>query len=468
MAHCVKRKRVDGAEPPASGGAGTSDHTQLSNLQGDGGHTDVFLADGSKPMSGTLNMNNQTLANGLWVIGQNIIGTTEVETPSVRSYNNGPLSLNAPGIVLREFGGVPYMILDPTEAKAFTRLNMDKNGITEIDSVKGPNASSSIRFNTGVSGADVQVTCNDLDVQTSSVVGSKGSVSLNATETVGPLTVFEGIKLSASPTMGVKLNSDAQVILEGGNSSATLNSTFFYLKRQSDGLAVLDVQVGTPDANIALPVQKNVPSGAFMVPNGGAYVRKDLQVDGKIYCDTINNIRPSGGVYSESSGFTVLSSNLNETNLLGQGTSAGSLSVPAGDFLQLDTFAFKASGRLTGGSNDTFTLRLKSNVSGVGSVEFGAIPVQISDNGLVDVWWDIVADFTVRSLGSAGSATLVLSGSFRYTNNNDVVKTFGRTIIDSTNFDTTKDNTLQLTYENDPVNPLTSFTIDSCSFTKWF
>lgn len=230
----------------------------------------------------------------------------------------------------------------------------------------------------------------------------------------------------------------------------------------------VDTIENTGNNNITLPIVIGTPSGALQIKNGGAYIKQDLQVDGNIYCSNINNIKPSGGVYSESSGFSVLASTLTETNLLGQGGSSGSLSVPSGGFNQYDSYSFKASGVLSGGTNDTFTLRLKSNVAGVGSVEFGAIPVQLSDNGLVNVWWDIVADFNVRTTGIAGVGVLVLSGAFRYTNTNDVVRIYGRTIIDNTNFDTTKDNTLELTYQNDATNPLTSFRIDSCSFTKWF
>lgn len=35
-------------------------------------------------------------------------------------------------------------------------------------------------------------------------------------------------------------------------------------------------------------------------------------------------------------------------------------------------------------------------------------------------------------------------------------------------FDYNKDNTLQLTFQNDATDPLTSFRIDQASFTKWY
>ena len=221
-------------------------------------------------------------------------------------------------------------------------------------------------------------------------------------------------------------------------------------------------------SNIDLPVVVGVPSGAFQVQNGGAYIKQDLQVDGAIYCDTINNIRPSGGLYSESSGFNITSANLTETNLLGQGGSSGALAIPANTFTQFDSYSFKASGVLSGGSNDIATLRLKSLVNGTTPVELGSIVIQLTDNGLVDVAWKVEADFNVRTLGGAGVGVLVLNGNFAYTNNNDVVKTYLRTIVNNSVFDTTQSNELQFTYQNDGTNPLINIRIDQASFTKWY
>ena len=101
----------------------------------------------------------------------------------------------------------------------------------------------------------------------------------------------------------------------------------------------------------------------------------------------INNIQPSGGLYSESSGFTILATNTVETNLLGQGASSGSLTVPSGGFTALSMYSFKASGKLSGGANDTFTLKALSLTGIPTVVELGSIEVQLTDNGLVDKWW---------------------------------------------------------------------------------
>jgi len=202
--------------------------------------------------------------------------------------------------------------------------------------------------------------------------------------------------------------------------------------------------------------------------NSDVKMNSDLNLNGKniIGLDLINGIQPSGGLYSESSGFSTAS--LTEIDILGQGASSGSLSIPADTFTALSMYSFKASGVLSGGTNDLFTLRANTLTSVPSTILLGEIMVTLQDNGLVNVPWDIMIDFTIRATGIAGTASLVLSGAFRYNNNNDVVRTFLRTIVLTTGFDTTIDNTLQLTFQNDGTNPLTSFRIDQASFTKWY
>ncbi|NIQ16857.1 MAG: hypothetical protein GTO02_21485, partial [Candidatus Dadabacteria bacterium] len=177
--------------------------------------------------------------------------------------------------------------------------------------------------------------------------------------------------------------------------------------------------------------------------------------------EDINGIRPSGGLYSESS--LTSFNQTTETNMLGISNFAGTLTVPANTFKLLSVYSLKCSGVLTGGSNDLFTLRLKS-----GSVIFAALPIQLTDNGLVDNWWDLTADFQLNTLGAAGIAVLVTSVVFRYINNTNVVSTRAVNNIENTNFDTTISNTLSFTFQNDVTNPLTSLQMRCASFTQWY
>jgi len=267
--------------------------------------------------------------------------------------------------------------------------------------------------------------------------------------------------------LSIKSNS-VGVLIQENSSGNNLGVT-----SGSGGLVVNNGQLNirNTDAKNDLSITKqnggniNLDSAGLVKVNNS---NLDMNFNGIINCAFIDGLKPSGGLYSESSGFIITSATLTETNLLGQGASSGTLAVPANGFSALDAYSFKCSGVLSGGTNDLFTLRLKSLVNGITPVEFGAIVVTLADNGLIDVPWSVTADFTIRNLGIAGIAVLVLSGNFSYSNNNDVVRIYLRTIVDSTNFDSTLSNELQFTFQNDASNPLTSFRIDQASFTKWY
>lgn len=178
--------------------------------------------------------------------------------------------------------------------------------------------------------------------------------------------------------------------------------------------------------------------------------------------DSINNIRPSGGLYSQSN--LTQFNQTTETNMLGGTNISGSLTIPANTFKQLSVYAFKSSGTLSGGSNDLFTLRLKSSAGAL----FAELPVTITDNGLAGNWWDLSADFSVNQLGSAGIAVLVSTVVFRYINNTNTVATRAVSNINNTTFDTTVLNTLEFSFQNDVTNPLTFLQMNASSFTQWY
>lgn len=256
------------------------------------------------------------------------------------------------------------------------------------------------------------------------------------------------------------MNKYAGLGINDGNNNITLN----YITNTVD-YNLLDINMN--NNNI---INCNEVKTDFLASSTNTEVKmnNDLNLNGNniIGLELINGIQPSGGLYSESSGFSTASTT--EINILGQGSSSGSLSIPANGFTALSMYSFKASGVLSGGTNDLFTLRAKSLTGVPSTITLGTIMVTLQDNGLVNVPWDIMIDFTVRSVGPANTASLVLSGCFRYSNNNDVVKSFLRTIVLTTGFDTTVSNSLQLTFQNDAVDPLTNFRIDQASHTKWF
>jgi len=409
----------------------------------------------------------------------------------------------AQNINLSAGGGSNSFQVRPTDVLLSSPLDMTTNDITNANVIVRASNGNVINFDNDIapplitgaltieSGAGKEININAdnvLKLNGNSIIHNSGTGPHQFNDTGGLQAQFTSANIEMFKALDMKnnnINSVASLTATQVNTDTIENSgsgflTFTNLGSYTPSFtpSALDMNLGninnvdtienTGSANITIPVVIGTPSGALQVKNGGAYIKQDLQVDGSIYCDSINNIRPSGGLYSESSGFNIPSTNLTETNLLGQGGSAGTLAIPANTFSQYDSYSFKASGVLSGGSNDTATLRLKSLVNGTTPVELGSIVIQLSDNGLVDVAWKVEADFNVRTLGGAGVGVLVLSGNFAYTNNNDVVKTYLRTIVNNTVFDTTQSNELQFTYQNDGTNPLTNIRIDQASFTKWY
>jgi hypothetical protein len=139
---------------------------------------------------------------------------------------------------------------------------------------------------------------------------------------------------------------------------------------------------------------------------------------------------------------TVSSANITNTNvetsLIGSGV--GSLSVPANGFQVGDSFHAKLIGHISANSSATLRLRFKSG------------SVVLADTGIVDLdtisnrHWEINTYFTIRSLGSAGTASIASGGIFSYTKNSGLnFEGTNFSIINNTTFDTTVVNTLNVT-----------------------
>jgi hypothetical protein len=74
-------------------------------------------------------------------------------------------------------------------------------------------------------------------------------------------------------------------------------------------------------------------------------------------------------------------------------------------------------------------------------------PQNLGSSVINDVF-SLNVDFTIRQLGAAGVASIVALGSFHYTKtNNASVQGFGFNVVNSTTFDTTISNTLDITVQ---------------------
>lgn len=146
------------------------------------------------------------------------------------------------------------------------------------------------------------------------------------------------------------------------------------------------------------------------------------------------------GLYSQTTTSSVVTGTT-ERSLIDSGE--GTLSVPANGFKVGDSFRATMSGVMSAANNQTIRIRVK-----VGSIVLLDSGVQTLTNSIIDDIWDLNIDFTVRNIGSAGTASLVALGSFRYTKTSNVtVQGFAFNKINDNTFDTTINNELDITVE---------------------
>lgn len=144
------------------------------------------------------------------------------------------------------------------------------------------------------------------------------------------------------------------------------------------------------------------------------------------------------GLYTQIGASTRITNTTVETSLLDGGV--GTLSVPANGFKVGDSFFVIATGHISSVNNQTLQIRIKSD--GIILADTGLISMSASTNK----HWKLDVYFTIRTLGGPGVASIATGGTFFYTK--DASNTFEGTNFStetSTGFDTTIDNTLEIT-----------------------
>lgn len=146
------------------------------------------------------------------------------------------------------------------------------------------------------------------------------------------------------------------------------------------------------------------------------------------------------GLFSQTGNSDVISATTVESSIINGGV--GTLSVGANQFTIGDSFRAVAGGVLSAGNNQQIQLKVKSG------------PVILADSGLqpitniTDDIFHLVLDFTIRNIGTTGVADIAVLGSFKYSKTvNGAVEGFAFNTINNTTFDTTIQNTLDVTVQ---------------------
>jgi spore coat protein U-like protein len=144
------------------------------------------------------------------------------------------------------------------------------------------------------------------------------------------------------------------------------------------------------------------------------------------------------GLFSQTGNNITITNTRTESTLIDTGV--GTLSVPANGFKVGDTFHGQFMGILNSLNNATLNFRVKT-----GSVVLATSNAQTLPS-ITNGIWLLTLDFTIRAIGGPGVASIVSFGTFYdIKQSNNQQQGFSFTTTNSTTFDTTIANTLNVT-----------------------
>jgi hypothetical protein len=144
------------------------------------------------------------------------------------------------------------------------------------------------------------------------------------------------------------------------------------------------------------------------------------------------------GLFAQTANSTAITATTSELTLIDGGV--GTLSVPANGFKVGDSFRVEMGGVMSAQNNNTLRIRLKSgsvNLGDSGPLTMPAITNQV---------FMLSVTFTIRSIGAAGVASVVSLAQFHILKlASGTQQGFAWNTVNSTTFDTTISNTLNIT-----------------------
>jgi hypothetical protein len=159
-----------------------------------------------------------------------------------------------------------------------------------------------------------------------------------------------------------------------------------------------------------------------------------------IYLTPLPLITTNYGLFAQTGNSTPVTGTTVETTLINGGV--GTLTVPANAFKIGDSFKAVMAGVLNVGNNQTIRIRVKTG--SIILLDSGLQPITNITNDI----FSLNVDFTIKALGAAGAGSIVSLGAFHYIKtSNAATQGFAFNQVNSTTFDTTISNTLDITVQ---------------------
>lgn len=167
------------------------------------------------------------------------------------------------------------------------------------------------------------------------------------------------------------------------------------------------------------------------------------------------------GLFAQTANSTPITATTTEGTLIDGGI--GSLSVLANGFSVADSFTATCGGFMSAKNNDSIRIRVKS-----GSVIL-ADSGPLTLPGIVNQVWSLTLNFTIRSIGGAGVASIVTMGELLVLKlASGTQEGFGFNTVNNTTFNTTINNTLDVTAQWSSNSALNSIYSDIFVLNKTF
>ena len=167
------------------------------------------------------------------------------------------------------------------------------------------------------------------------------------------------------------------------------------------------------------------------------------------------------GLFAQTANSTTITATTSELTLIDGGV--GTLTVPANGFSVGDSFRVEMGGVMSGHNNDSIRIRLKA-----GSVDLGdSGPLTLPQ--IANQVWMLSVTFTVRAIGGAGTASIVSLAQFHILKKaSGTQQGFAWNTINSTTFNTTISNTLNITAQFSSTNANNSIYSDIFTLSKTY
>jgi hypothetical protein len=255
----------------AGGGGGVSDHLLLTNLNGgallDGGHTNMFLTNGNKPMTGNIDMNTNNITNVSTI--SNTAPMVLFETANAnaiilnRDVNNG-IYLEcidpAQNINLSAGGGSNSFQVRPTDILAGSNLDMNNNDVINVSDLRGIGSNNHINMNPS----------NQMDISSGVIAINSSSALLSNANNYQVFRILNQDKILVTgsriyiknaPLDMDNNNIDNAAIISGPNGDLDFTGTETHLNSNND----LHLEAAS-NFNTEVRIQG---SGEFKVLHGG-------------------------------------------------------------------------------------------------------------------------------------------------------------------------------------------------------